>query len=200
MSILEDNYIIRSKRQMRALAAPTRQEIVDVLPGMGTVSVAELATALGRPADSLYYHLRMLKRVGLVLSAGSRRLNGRRETLFRAVAPEMSLCYELGRKGNGSQVNAIIGSMLRLAMRDFSNGFKSGEASVSGPNRELWALRKTGWLSQEQIGEINRYIEKLMHVMAAPGRKGRLYATTIVLTPLARRSHRRGERAGASLG
>lgn len=200
MSILEDNYIIRSKRQMRALAAPTRQEIVDVLPGMGTVSVAELATALGRPADSLYYHLRMLKRVGLVLSAGSRRLNGRRETLFRAVAPEMSLCYELGRKGNGSQVNAIIGSMLRLAMRDFSNSFKSGEASVSGPNRELWALRKTGWLSQEQIGEINRYIEKLMHVMAAPGRKGRLYATTIVLTPLARRSDRRGERAGASLG
>jgi hypothetical protein len=128
----------------------------------------------------------MLTRVGLVLSAGSRRLNGRRETLFRAVAPEMSLCYELGRKGNGSQVNAIIGSMLRLAMRDFRNGFKSGEASVSGPNRELWALRKTGWLSQEQIAEINRYIGKVMHVMAAPGRNGRLYAATIVLTPLAR--------------
>jgi DNA-binding transcriptional ArsR family regulator len=186
MSILDDNYIIRSKRQMRALAAPTRQEIVDVLPGMGTVSVAELATALGRPADSLYYHLRMLTRVGLVLSAGSRRLNGRRESLFRAVAPEMSLCYELGRKGNGSQVNAIIGSMLRLAMRDFRNGFEGGEASVSGPNRELWALRKTGWLSQEQIAEINRYIGKLMHVMAVPGRNGRLYAATIVLTPLAR--------------
>ena len=49
MSGLEGNYIIRSKRQMRAPAAPTRQEIVDVLPGMGTVSVAELATALGRP-------------------------------------------------------------------------------------------------------------------------------------------------------
>ena len=49
----EDNYIIRSKRQMRALAASTRQEILDVLPRMGTVSVAELATALGRPADAL---------------------------------------------------------------------------------------------------------------------------------------------------
>src|SRR5580693_2787175 len=183
MSQMPDNYIIRSQRQMRALAAATRQEIVDVLPRMGTVSVAELAGALGRPADSLYYHLRILKRVGLVLSAGSRRLNGRLETLFRAVAPEMSLCYELGRKGNGSQVNAIIGSMLRLAMRDFSNGFKTADASVSGPNRELWALRKTGWLSQEQIGEINRYIGKVMHVMAAPGRNGRLYAATIVLTP-----------------
>ena len=188
---LEDNYIIRSKRQMRALAAPTRQEIVDVLPGMGTVSVAELATALGRPADSLYYHLRILNRVGLVRRAGSQRLNGRRETLFRAIAPEMSLCYELGRKGNGSQVNAIIASMLRLGIRDFSNSFKTADASVSGPNRELWALRKTGWLSQAQIAEVNRYIEKLMHVMEVPGRDGRLYAVTIVVTPLSRRSHSR---------
>ena len=193
MSGLEDNYIIRSKRQMRALAAPTRQEIVDVLPGMGTVSVAELATALGRPADSLYYHLRILKRVGLVRSAGSHRLNGRRESLFRAIAPEMSLCYELGRKGNGSQISAIIASMLRLGIRDFSNSFKTADASVSGPNRELWALRKTGWLSQAQIAEVNRYIEKLMHVMAAPSRNGRLYAVTIVLTPLSRRSHRHDE-------
>ena len=45
MGTVKDNYIIRSKRQMRALAASTRQEIVDVLSRMGTVSVAELATA-----------------------------------------------------------------------------------------------------------------------------------------------------------
>jgi hypothetical protein len=87
----------------------------------------------------------------------------------------------------------IIASMLRLGSRDFSNSFKTADASVSGPNRELWALRKTGWLSQAQIAEVNRYIEKLMHVMAVPGRNGRLYAVTIVLTPLSRRSHRQDE-------
>ena len=193
MSGLQNHYIIRSKRQMRALAAPTRQEIVDVLPRMGTVSVAELATALGRPADSLYHHLRILKRAGLVRNAGSRWLEGRRESLFRAVAPEMSLRYELGKKGNGRQINAIIAAMLRLGIRDFSNSFETTDASVSGPNRELWALRKTGWLSRAQIAEVNRYIEKLMHVMAAPSRNGRLYAVTIVLTPLSRRSHRHDE-------
>jgi DNA-binding transcriptional ArsR family regulator len=193
MSIMEDNYIIRIKRQMRALAAPTRQEIVDVLPRMGTVSVAELGEALGRPADALYYHLRILKQVGLVRSAGSRRLNGRRETLFRSIAPEMSLCYELGRKGNGSEVNAIVASMLRLGIRDFRNSFESADAAVSGPNRELWALRKTGWLSQAQVAEVNRSIEKLMQLMAAPDRKGRLYAVSVVFTPLSRRSDRSDE-------
>jgi DNA-binding transcriptional ArsR family regulator len=183
----EVNYVIRRKRQMRALAASTRQEIVDVLPRMGTVSVAELAATLGRPADSLYYHLRILKRVGLVLGAGYRMLNGRREALFRAVAPEMSLRYELGKKGNGSEVNAIISSMLRLGIRDFSNSFEAGEAAVSGPNRELWALRTTGSLSQNQIAEVNRYIAKLMQIALEPGRNGRLYGITVLLTPLDRR-------------
>jgi DNA-binding transcriptional ArsR family regulator len=190
---MPDNYIIRSKRQMRALAASTRQEIVDVLPRMGTVSVAELATALRRPADSLYYHLRILKRVGLVLSPGHRMLNGRRESLFRAVAPEMSLRYELGKKGNGTQVNAIIASMLRLGIRDFRNSFETGEASVSGPTRDLWALRTTGWLSQDQVAEVNQYIKNLMQTAAESGRSGRLYAITVVLTPLDRRSHRPDE-------
>jgi DNA-binding transcriptional ArsR family regulator len=189
MSGLKDNYIIRSKRQMRALAASTRQEILDVLPRMGTVSVAELASALGRPADSLYYHLRILKKVGLVLSDGYRMLNGRREALFRAVAPEMSLCYELGKKGNGSEVNAIIASMLRLGMRDFSDSFKTAQATVSGPHRELWALRKVGSLSRDQIADVNRSIDSLMEVMADTNPDGRLYALTVVLTPLDRKGN-----------
>jgi len=188
---LEDNYIIRSKRQMRALAASTRQEIVDVLARMGTVSVAELATALRRPADSLYYHLRILKRVGLVLSAGSRRLGGRREALFRTVAQELILRYELGKNGNGREINAIVSSMLRLGTRDFSRSFATADASVAGPNRELWALRTTGWLSQDQIAEVNRYIDKIRQVMVTQGRNGRLYAVTIVLTPLPRPSNHR---------
>jgi hypothetical protein len=129
-----------------------------------------------------------------VWSAGSRRLNGRLESLFRAVAPEMSLCYEFGKKGNAREVNAIIASMLRLGVRDFSNSFRTADASVSGPKRELWALRKTGWLSQEQIAEVNRHLHALMRIMAVSGKNGRLYAVTVVLTPLARRSRRRAGR------
>lgn len=183
MANRKNNYIIRSTRQMRALSASTRQEIVDVLPRLGTVSVAELASAVGRPADSLYYHLRILKQVGLVRTAGSRRPNGRREVLFRAVAPELSLHYELGKNGNATEVNAIIASMLRLGTRDFRDSFEAADARVSGPNRELWALRTTGWLTQEQVAEVNRYIRELLDLMAAPERGDRLYALTVVLTP-----------------
>ena len=193
MSTKKGNYIIRDKRQMRALAAATRQEIVDVLPRMGTVSVAELAAALGRAPDSLYFHLRILQRVGLVRVTGSRRGTRRREALFRAVGPDLRLAYRPGKEGNAKEINPIIASMLRLGIRDFRNAFKEADASVSGPHRELWALRRTAWLSSSQIASVNRYIHKLMHEMAAPRRDGRLYAVTLVVTPLVRRPRTRSK-------
>jgi DNA-binding transcriptional ArsR family regulator len=191
MKALKDNCVICDKRQMRALAAATRQEIVDVLPRMGTVSVAELAAALGRPADALYFHLRILERVGLIRRAGSRPATRRRETLFRAVGPELSLSYQPGKKGNAREVNAIIASMLRLGIRDFRNAFQDFRSVVSGAHRELWAARRTAWLSRSQIARVNRYIHRLMREMAAPRRDGRLYAVTLVLTPLARQPRSR---------
>ena len=48
-------YLIRSEKQLAALTAATRQELVDVLERLGTVSVRELAAALGRPADALNF-------------------------------------------------------------------------------------------------------------------------------------------------
>jgi DNA-binding transcriptional ArsR family regulator len=63
-------HVVRTKKQLAALVSAGRQEIVDVLSQIGTVSVAELAAALNRPADAIYYHLRVLKRAGLVIHAG----------------------------------------------------------------------------------------------------------------------------------
>lgn len=194
MNSPQNKYIIRDKRQMRALAASTRQEIVDVLPRLGTVSVAELATALGRPADSLYYHLRLLTRVGLVLSAGARSVNGRSEALYRAVASDLRLAYKLGSHGNGNEINSIVASMLRLGIRDFRRSFRAGKASVSGPERELWALRRTGWLSREQIADVNRHLHKLMQISESSATGEKLYALTMLLTPLERKDKKRGAR------
>lgn len=173
---------------MRALAAAARQEIVDVLEQMGTVSVAELAAALGRPADALYFHLRALLRAGLVQKAGSRARPGGTEALFRTAAPELQLQYAPGSAANRRAVSAIVASMLRLANRDFTRSFQPGNVVVSGPHRELWALRKVGRLSQAQLAHLNQNIQGLVGEMAAPRGPGRLYAVTVVLTPLDHRN------------
>src|SRR5437868_2035026 len=112
--------------QMSALASPVRLELLDALARMGQASLAELAQALGRPADGLYYHVRALQRVGLVTAAGTRTRNGRREALVRALAPEYALQYESKSPARARAVNAIVASILRLGIRDFRRAFAAG--------------------------------------------------------------------------
>jgi DNA-binding transcriptional ArsR family regulator len=185
------DHIIRARKQLKALTSSARQEIIDALSQIGTVSVAELAATLARPPDALYYHLRALNRAGLVVQGGYRHRGMRQEKLFRAVAPELQLRYVLGPQGNGHEIVAIVSSMLRLGIRDFRQSYLRGDASVCGPDRELWALRKTGWLGRQEIIRVNQFIERLLRTASKPTGKGRLYALTVLLTPL----HHRGRAA-----
>ncbi|PYX42761.1 MAG: ArsR family transcriptional regulator [Acidobacteria bacterium] len=183
-------YVIRDKRQVAALRSAARQEVVDVLAEMGEVSVAEIAATLGRPADALYFHLRALQRAGLVEAAGYRKRGGRTEALFRTVASELFLHYEPQDEANRRGVTAIVSSMLRLGIRDFGRAFQSNKLIVEGPQRELWALRKTGRLSLTQIAGVNRAIKRLTKSVSKPQGRGRLYGITVLLTPL---DHRQRE-------
>lgn len=180
-------HVIRRDDQLAVLACAARQEIVDVLAAMGTVSVAELAAVLGRPADAQYFHLRALQRTGLVRHVGYRYRKGRKEALFRAVAPELRLHYEPRKESNRKRVTAIVASMLRLGIRDFRRAFHRPDVNVSGPRRELWALRTTARLSLQEIAQVQRSIVRLKDAFGTPRGQGRLYAITVLLTPLDRR-------------
>jgi DNA-binding transcriptional ArsR family regulator len=182
-------HAIHTPAQLKALAAAARQEIVDVLEQLGTVSVAALAAALDRPADALYFHLRALTRSGLVRQAGYRARRGGNEALFCTVKPALQLRYEPGNAANRRGVSAIVASMMRLANRDFQRSFRPGHVVVAGEHRELWALRKVGRLSAAQLARVNRRIQSLVDDLAAPRPHGRLYAVTIILTPLDHRNH-----------
>jgi predicted transcriptional regulator len=169
-------YTIYGKKELRALASFARQEIIDVLAQMGTVSAPELAQALGRPADTLYYHLRILHKAGLVETVGSRVRDGRTEALYHA--RNLNIDYEASRRSNEKELTGMASSMLRLG----------------GPQRELWSARKTGRLTQKDLMRVNRLIKELL-ASASPGsEKGQLYGITVLLTPV-NRLHR-GPEAG----
>ena len=172
-------YVISRPPQLSALVSAARQEIADVLSRLGTASIAEIAAALGRPPDALYYHVRVLERVGLVVR-DVRKRGGREEALFRTVAPLLELRY------GSPETPRIVGSMLRLGARDFQRAFVSGAVSKAGARRELWALRTTGWLTAGDLAAVNRRIRAVRDAVSRPRRQGRLFAVTIVLTPVDR--------------
>jgi DNA-binding transcriptional ArsR family regulator len=183
-------HVIRSQKQLAVLASAPRQEIVDVLADAGMLSVAELAAVLERPSDALYFHLRALLRAGLVRHTGFRYRGRRKEALFRTIAPDLWLQYQHRRAPNRRAVTTIVSSMLRLGIRDFRRSLQRGDVIVSGRRRELWALRKAGRLSLPDLAVVNRLIERLRSATSKPKGRGRLYAVTVLLTPL---DHRRRE-------
>ncbi|MGA7312432.1 MAG: helix-turn-helix domain-containing protein [Silvibacterium sp.] len=193
-------HLVQNKKQLAALTSSMRQEIVDALSQMGTVSVSKLGATLGRPADALYYHLRVLKKAGLVLHAGYQGEGVWKEELIHIASPDLKLLYQPGKGGNSQQITAIVGSMLRLGIRDFGQAIQSGGVAVSGPGRELWALRRTGRLTAEEIPGVNRAIEDLVGKVAKPRGKGRLYGITILLTPLDHRARKSKKKTGSRKG
>ena len=181
-------HLIRGSKQLACLAAAARQEVFDVLEQMGAVSAADLAAVLGRPADGLYFHLRALERAGLVRSVARRTRSGRPEAVYRTVKPRVQLEYEPHDAANRRGVSAVVASMLRLANRDFRRSLERGEVVVSGPERELWAWRKVGRLSRAELARLNRRMQDMANAVSAPRGEGRLYAVTVILTPLDHRN------------
>jgi hypothetical protein len=186
-------YFITRPDQLAVLASPVRQEILDVLAGMPMAPIAAIAAALGRPANGLYYHVRELVRVGLVLPVGGGR--GRGQALYRTVARELAIAYDPSSSINVARVSAAVGSMLRLGARDFRRGFSCADVAVSGPRRELWAGRAGGWLTASGVARANRLMKQIYRLFQGSrfGPRGRLFGVTLLLVPLERRLRRRSK-------
>src|SRR5690242_19716302 len=152
--------LVEAKPQMEALASGARQEIVDVLPRLGTASVAELARALDRPADALYYHVRALEKVGLIEPAGRRRAGRRDEALYRAIAPQLALRLEPRTPARTKAAAAIVSSAMRMGVRDYKRAVAQPGLIATGRDREVWALRTTGWLTKAQVGKVVALIDR----------------------------------------
>lgn len=88
-------------------------------------------------------------------------------------------------------VTAVVASMLRLGTRDFRRAAAAGNARTEGTRRELWAIRVAGWLSPSDLASVNRGMRDLRDALGKRRGAGRLYAITILLTPLDHRTRRK---------
>jgi hypothetical protein len=183
---------ISEPHQIRALASPVRQDIVDAITAVGPCSVAELATVLGRPADGLYYHVRLLVATRLLVPTGGGYKGGRGELRIDVAKKLMYVRYDPADPRNRAAVLDVVASMVRSAHRGFRRGLRPGVAVVRGPRRNLWAGRTFGALSARDLARANALLHRLIAVMhtgrradrATTGRGRReFYEMTFVLAP-----------------
>jgi len=186
-------YYIEDPVQLELIASPMRQDILDHLEGMGPSSVNELSQAVGLPADALYYHIKKLVAVGLIVERGTRPSDRRDETVFALPSRKIQLRYDPADREQAQSVNRIASAMLRSSGRDFEAGLKSEHAIAEGNARNLWAARVKGWLSASQLREANKLLNQLHGIFheAGPGDDRTLCSLTWGLAPVAAQPVRR---------
>lgn len=190
---------ISDLRQIKALVSPVRQELIDTAQALGPCSVRDLAREMGRPADSLYYHVKALVRAKLLEPAGERGSGRARQTLYATPSADgkLALVYRPGDPDNAAAVTRLVAGMLRVTARDFAAAYRGGAAVTEGPGRNLWAARGKGWLTAGDVEEVHRLLDRLRRFFDRPRaeveRRGpaSLHALTFVIAPVDARRRRR---------
>lgn len=167
--------------QIRLLGSPVRNDVLVFLDGEGPATVAEIARGLGRPADTLYYHLGRLEGAGLVVRRG-----GDEAAAFDVPGRPFTLRYRADDPDNVAAIADAVGTTLRSAERRFGEALEEGRFELAGPARNLWASRGRGRLTDDEVVEVNDAIRRIFEIFraAAGSDEGRMHEVTLVVVPL----------------
>jgi len=176
---------ITDPKAIACLSSPVRQRILDRLEAIGPASAADLATSLGVAPDRLYYHLKLLQKVELVILAGTSGSGGSRQALYDLAAQDWHLAYQPVEPKRAAALNKLTAAMIRQARRDFEQGWNHPQISGFGNLRNLWSLRLEAHLSDEELVELNGHLQAIVELLRKPqrGGAGTHVALTWVLAP-----------------
>ena len=182
-----ENHWIVDEAQIRALASSVRQDIVDRLCQNGPMSVAEIADALSVRPSALYRHLDILLEAGLVVLAGERVANRRVEKLYNSCARRLRLERAFGDETNSELLSDVLAAFSRQLERDVQRAIESGDATASGPTRNLSFGRVIGSPSPEDLQRINQKLSEISEILhASTNKKNKLVSFGWGLAPIAR--------------
>ena len=181
-------HVVRDLRQLRALTSPVRSQLVQALQAVGRASAKELATLLGRLPESLYYHLRELVRVGLVVEV-ERRPSGRHpEAVYALVARDLSIDAEQRTKAWLEQTARLVRLRLRAVERDFTAGLQRPELERRGSAPQLHARQYRVRLTKSGRRRVKKLVDELTRALQEETARGRgeFYTWMTVLAPASR--------------
>ncbi|MFD6177299.1 MULTISPECIES: ArsR/SmtB family transcription factor [unclassified Isoptericola] len=141
---------------LRAIANPVRQRILMQMSVVGHARAADLAEAIGQPANSVSFHLRVLAKAGLIVEAPEH-ARDKRDRVWTNVAET----YQI--KSNSPAAGTAI---LRPALRWVSDVFTHDERDDGAARRQfllttlLLTKEEADGMAQELAALIDRWSEE----------------------------------------
>ncbi len=122
---------VLSPAQVRALASPSRLEIVEAFGALGRASARELAAHLGRSPGAVYHHVRALEHAGIVREVARRPGPRRPEAVYAPTAGRLAVAAGQ-RVGDQHAAARALKAVLRQATRDVDGVFEQSVESLKG--------------------------------------------------------------------
>ncbi len=191
-------YRVTDPEQIRLMTSAVKLEILDAARVLGKSSVTEMASLVGRTPDALRHHVRELEEVGLLEVCGERETSRRNETLYQTPGVRLRLPHDPSDPELTEMRLKAFGALLRLTERDLRDAFEGGVARVQGPGKNVVNGRIKGWLSRDELREVNALIERILAIVESaeapdeddPGAR-ELYAMALYLCPIVARKRER---------
>jgi predicted ArsR family transcriptional regulator len=182
--------------QREALTSPLRLEILGQFTEATPLSVRDLAERMGRTPHSIYYHVHLLARVGLLREVGPRAGGaGRSEALYRPVRDTIALDFEPGAEDS---IRRTMAAAFRMTLRDLDTALESADprrpADPPGLATRLHFRGTPGMVKQ-----VRRHLLAAVELVQREARRdagrgtGSMYSLTLALLPLRGRSKTEGD-------
>jgi len=176
--------------QRSALASPIRLEIIGLFTGTGPLSISDMAQKMGRPAGSLYHHVGLLEKAGILNKKGTRPKGKRFETLYEPVAERFAI--EAGQGDDEANAHAVqaIKAAFRMTVRELEAALEKETSVKEGPGRNLFAGRMHLRASPRMLAKLNEHFDALTELLQAeadlqdePGPDDQHLSLTLALLP-----------------
>jgi DNA-binding Lrp family transcriptional regulator len=182
--------VLRRPEQLRAVTSTVAHQIVSVMERVRRATVSELAHEVGLPAASLYYHVRKLRRAGVLAPAEKRATAGRDEVVWELTGSEVILDPTAG----GPRFLAELGRNLRARLRAVERGMLDALGRPGtirhGRGKNLSLHQHHARLSAAKRAELYRRVDELEAFLVEnddPRQEGFTHVTVAIL-PVARAS------------
>lgn len=157
--------------QRTALASPLRLEIIGLFTGPEPLAISDMAPLMGRSAGSLYHHVGILEKAGLLVRAGTRPKGKRHEALFRPAASRIQMEARPADGDGDSLVVKTMASAFRMAERDLEAAISEGNCRTDGSDRNLFAFRMHLRASPRLLAKLNKHLKAMEDLLVAEASK-----------------------------
>jgi predicted transcriptional regulator len=182
---------VTSSIQRSALSSPLRLEILGLFTNPEPLAIADMARLMGRSAGSLYHHVGLLEKAGLLKRTGTRPKGKRHEALFQSEATRIELDASSGTEDVVNHAVKTMASAFRMVEKDLAAALVSNKSLTEGSQRNMFATRMHMRASPKILARINKHLKAIEDLVATeackapkPSEEDQHISLTMALLPI----------------